>query len=114
MVADPIRAETTVPPDLEVRVQRLIAEWRTERGYSASINKWVQLPAYRQIVELGTDDPSEIIPLLLRELEQTPDHWFWALKDLTGINPVQADSRGNVLKMAADWLCWGRNQGFRW
>lgn len=40
-------------------------------------------PAYQRIIGLGP----EVAPLLLRELERQPDHWFWALKALTGADP---------------------------
>jgi hypothetical protein len=55
-----------------------------------------------------------VIPLLLRELQATPDHWFWALKELTGENPVTPASRGNVAAMAKCWLDWGKQKGYQW
>lgn len=29
------------------------------------------------------------VPLILRDLEHQPDHWFWALREITQANPVQ-------------------------
>ncbi len=97
------------PTALEERFRNLVAEWKAARGYEASINKWARLPAYREIIALG----KEVIPLLLRELEHTPDHWFWALKELTGANPVTPESRGDVMEMARCWVRWGKEQGYR-
>jgi hypothetical protein len=88
----------------------LVKEWKSGRGHSSSINKMVRHPAYRQIVAMG----KRIVPLLLRELEREPDHWFWALKEITGANPVPAESRAKVAEMAAHWVGWGREQGLRW
>ena len=68
------------------------------------------LYAYQQIIGLG----APAIPLLLRELEREPDHWFWALKVLTGVNPVPQKSRGNIEEMAKHWVAWGKEQGYRW
>jgi|ERR1051325_4792920 hypothetical protein len=96
--------------DLEASFNTLAAKWKAARGHSSSINAWVKLPAYRKIVELG----AAVIPLLLRELEKDPDHWFWALKELTGENPVTAECRGNVPAMAKCWIEWGKKKGFRW
>jgi len=54
-------------------------------------------PAYRAIVGLG----KPVIPLLLVELELEPDHWFIALHELTGAEPVPEESRGRIDKMAS-------------
>ena len=52
-------------------------------------------PSYQRIIGLG----SAVVPLLLRELERQPDHWFWALKAITGADPVPAASRGKLHEM---------------
>ena len=64
-------------------------------------------PAYQQIIGMGP----AVVPLLLRELEREVDHWFWALKAITGADPVPPASRGKVREMAEAWLRWGREQG---
>jgi hypothetical protein len=95
------------PTDLRKRFQTLAADWKAARGHSSSINAWARLPAYREIIELG----AAVIPLLLEELEREPDHWFWALKELTNENPVTPASRGNVTEMAKCWIEWGKQKG---
>jgi hypothetical protein len=97
-------------PELEKRFATLAAEWKAERGHSSSIVKLCAHPAYQQIIGMG----HKAIPLLLRELEREPDHWFWALKVITGVNPVPRESRANIKEMAHHWVNWGREQGFRW
>ena len=67
-------------------------------------------PAYQQIIAMGL----EVVPLLFRELEREPDHWFRALHVLTGADPVPPESRGKIREMAAAWLRWGRDQGYQW
>jgi len=54
----------------------------------------------------------EVVPLMLRELETAPDHWFRALRALTGANPVPPQSSGKLPEMAIAWLGWARAQGF--
>jgi hypothetical protein len=100
------------PSDAEAdsRFQALASEWKAQRGYTSSITKMSMHQAYQQIIGLGP----RAIPLLLRELEREPDHWFWALKVLTGINPVPPEVRDNIEKMAEHWVSWGRQQGYRW
>jgi len=65
-------------------------------------------PAYQQIIGMGRS----AIPLLLDELQQEPDHWFWALSAITGEDPVPLHMRGNVAGMTESWLKWGREHGW--
>jgi hypothetical protein len=67
-------------------------------------------PAYQQIIGMGR----EVVPLILRELEREPDHWFWALKAITGEDPVPEQHRGRVRAMADAWIRWGREHGLLW
>jgi hypothetical protein len=66
-------------------------------------------PSYQRIIGLGP----AVLPFLLRELEREPDHWFWALKAITGADPVPPSSRGKVREMARFWIEWGRQQGYQ-
>jgi hypothetical protein len=102
-------AQTTIIP-LEQRFDELVAIWKRERGPHSSSARLAEHPAYQQIIRMGP----EVVPLLLREVERDPDHWFRALHALTGVNPVPAQCQGRVREMAAAWLLWGREQGYRW
>jgi hypothetical protein len=64
-------------------------------------------PAYQQIIGIGPD----AIPLILQELERKPGHWFWALKSITGEDPVLPEHRGQIAKMTESWLSWGYEKG---
>jgi len=105
-----IRAPSESNGDLERRFEALVQEWKATRGYSSSLTRMSMHYAYQQIIGLG----KPAIPLLFGELARQPDHWFWALKVLTGVNPVPPEDRGNVKLMAAHWLRWGAEQGYRW
>jgi hypothetical protein len=50
------------------------------------------------------------VPLLLAELQQQPDFWFKALREITKENPVPANVAGNVNKMANAWIRWGQGK----
>ena len=54
----------------------------------------------------------QAVPLLLRELEQRPNHWFAALKSLTGVDPVHSSDRGRIGPMTEAWIAWGKEHGF--
>jgi hypothetical protein len=95
---------------LEADFQALVGAWRQERGPTSSTTQMAMCPSYQRIIGLGP----AVVPLLLRELEQDPDHWFWALKAITGADPVPIESRGKLAEMARYWVDWGRQQGYRW
>ena len=94
----------------EQRFLVLADEWRHSQGVTSSLTQMVMHPAYQQIIGMG----EAAVPLIFRELEKKPDHWFWALKSITGVDPVSEESRGNIRKMAAEWLEWGKTQGYKW
>jgi hypothetical protein len=94
---------------LEEEFVRLTKAWRNGRGPSSSISKFVLHPAYQQIIGLGP----AAVPLILRELsEQRLDHWFWALRAITGEDPARPEHAGNLRLLAADWLRWGAENGY--
>jgi hypothetical protein len=41
---------------------------------------------------------------ILRSLQQEPDDWFYALRAITGENPVPASSAGDMRAMSEFWL----------
>jgi hypothetical protein len=91
----------------------LVHQWRRERGVTSSVTAMAMCPAYQRIIAMG----HRAVPAILRQLESEgddPDHWFWALRFLTNADPVPADARGDMKKMAAAWLTWGHLNGFAW
>ena len=65
--------------------------------------------AYQKIIGMGTP----VVGLILQDLKRQPDHWFWALRSITGENPVEPSNRGRVGEMATAWLEWGRQNGYQ-
>jgi hypothetical protein len=102
--------QSLCPAELRERFNGLAARWKRERGPHSSSARLASHPAYQEIIGLGP----AIVPLLLQELEREPDHWFRALHALTGANPIPEASQGKVREMAAAWLHWAREQGYRW
>jgi len=49
------------------------------------------------------------VPLLLRDMEEKQTHWFCALREITGADPVSASAAGNVPKMVEAWLRWAKD-----
>ncbi len=73
----------------------------------SSTSAMVRHPAYQAIIALGMP----VVPLLLRDLQREPVHWFEALEAITGENPVLPAHHGDIPAMADDWLAWGRKHG---
>ena len=96
------------PVEPEETFTTLVEEWQTETGDLSSTTAKVLHPAYQRIIGLGPG----VVPLLLRELEVRPNHWFHALRAITGDNPVKVNQRGNLHEMTAAWLEWGRKEGY--
>ncbi len=92
---------------LQIEFAHLAAWWRADNENISSATQLAEHPAYRRIIGLGLD----AVPLILRELERRPDHWFTALTEITGQNPVPAGDRGRTARMAQAWLTWGRRVG---
>jgi len=90
--------------------QALVEAWRQEVQFLSSVTEMSLHPAYQRIIGMG----ASVLPLLLRELENRPDHWFWALTAITGVDPVQPEDRGRIEKMSESWLKWGKEQELSW
>ena len=89
-----------------IRFDNLKNEWKESTAILSSITEIVMHPAYQQIIGMGPT----AIPLIFLSMRQKPDHWFWALKAITGEDPVPPEHRGKIRKMNDAWLEWGKNQ----
>lgn len=96
--------DVELPPPPTEQFRRLAVNWTNAVGHQSSSSVRYGHPAYQAIIALGWP----AVPLLLRELETSPKHWFAALSAITGINPVAPDDRGHVDKMSDAWIRWGR------
>lgn len=108
-LGEPVRVE--VPRDrsltLEIEFRRLTNDWQAATKYQSSVTAICSHPSYQRIIGMGRS----ALPFILRDLERSPHLWFWALKAITGIDPVPSDHRGKIALMASDWIAWGRQRG---
>ena len=95
------------PPSLAEQFRIMAEQWERETAALSSVTEIAIHPAYQRIIGLGPD----AVPLILAELRRRPNHWFWALRALTGADPAHQESRGRVHRMAEAWLSWGRAMG---
>lgn len=104
-----VATDLAAPASLAQKFQALTAQWKQETRHLSLMSDIVLNTAYQQIVGMGMP----AVPLLLQELQDQPDHWFWALRAITGENPILPDDRGHITKMAEAWLQWGRDRGYQ-
>lgn len=92
---------------LEAEFARHEKKWKKDTRFVSSLHDKYLHPSYARIIGLGVP----VVPYILRGLERESDDWFYALRSVTGENPVPMSAAGNVPKMADIWLTWGRKRG---
>jgi len=91
---------------LEQRFRRLGDQWKASVGSISNPDDIRAARGYAELVALGRP----LIPLILRELDSDPFHWFEVLADITGIDPTPPEQAGDVDAMVAAWKGWARKQ----
>jgi hypothetical protein len=100
-------AERGVDEGLRVAFEELALAWSTATAHLSSPTRLMEHFAYRQIIGLGP----RVLPLLLRDLQETGRFWFPALNAITGENPIPEEAAGDVDRMSEAWIKWGRENG---
>lgn len=90
------------------RFLTLKARWEAETAVLSSVSEIAMHPAYQQIIGMGII----AIPLILAEMKEKQGHWFWALKSITGEDPVGPEQKGRIKEMTEAWLRWGKKKGY--
>lgn len=97
-----------LPPDQLHRLfARLSEEWHRETDVLSDATRAAMHPAYQRIIGLGP----QVVPLILREMRDRGGHWFWALRSITGEDPVTPEMAGRIRLMKDAWLNWAREKG---
>lgn len=91
-----------------IKFLELKSLWEEETAILSSITEISMHPAYQQIIGMG----QTAVPYILSELTKKPGHWFWALKSITGEDPVRQEQRGRLKEMTKSWLKWGKEKGY--
>lgn len=101
-----VAAATPSGDDLTSQFKALADSWKRQTRHVSSLGKMVSHPAYHAIIAMG----KPILPLLLAELRDRPDHWLVALHEITGEDPAKPESTFSEAIEA--WINWGRKQGY--
>lgn len=86
----------------ESEFQELKEWWVDDTAYLSSPIQKAMHPAYQRIIGGG----KESLPFIIEDLKEGPDHWFWALKSITGADPIPKEHEGRMELMAEDWIKW--------
>jgi hypothetical protein len=105
-----MRIRPVVLGTLLAEFERLAAQWKLEKTALSSITAIAMLPSYQRIIGMGKPAIRLILSQLEREGDQ-PDMWFWALRSITGEDPISDEDRGDVVAMAEAWIRWGDANG---
>lgn len=97
----------TISKPIHERFQTLRDDWKSRTRHLSNTGQISLIFSYQSIIGMGP----AAVPLILAELEQEPDHWFWALEAITGENPVSDDDAGDMQASTEAWLQWGRGNG---
>jgi hypothetical protein len=99
--------EPAASAQLRDQFEALAAQWKAETALLSATGAMVARPAYQAIIAMGPP----ALPLILRDLEGEPAHWFEALRAISGEDPVPREHWGLIEAMRRDWLEWGKKRG---
>jgi hypothetical protein len=103
-----LMADPMVAAQVEQTFRMHAERWYLDTLILSSYFEKILHPDYQRILTLGID----AVPLILRELEDMPNDWFWALRVLTDADPVRPEQAGDMQAMADAWIEWGKVEGY--
>lgn len=114
MAATPLQNPPSKPliEGVEQHFRRLEAQWKADTLVLSDPGKIMGHPAMQAIIAMGED----VVPFILRDLQDRPSLLVWALPEITGENLAPPRIEGGFLKWNVDtqieaWLRWGRDKG---
>lgn len=96
---------------LSATFKQLSEQWGRERRFLSSTTEMVECPSYQRIVEMGWS----ALPLIFNQLrleKDDPGHWYLALSEITGADPVSEEDYGHMDRIASAWLGWADENGY--
>ena len=85
-----------------IKFNELKNKWLEDTELFSSVRDKAMHPAYQEIIGMG----KIAIPMIMADLIMNNNHWFWALRSITGKNPVSPANRGKIKEMAFEWMWW--------
>ena len=95
------------PADRE-RFEALADRWQEETFFHSNSSLKNAHPALQEIISMG----EPVAPLILERMRSQGGHWFEALRQITGADPVSPADHGKIAAMQNSWLQWGERNGY--
>jgi hypothetical protein len=92
---------------LRDRFSELSRKWHEETDFLSSPADVFMNFNYQQIIGMGP----AVLPLIIEELAGHGGRWFWALRAITGADPVPEPAHGRARQMRQAWLDWWEQNG---
>jgi hypothetical protein len=83
-------------------IEDMIKRWHHDVGSRSSPSEILTLPISRRLRECG----KLAIPAIIRDLYREPSLLVLLAKEITGVDPVPGEIRGNIRKMSEVWVSW--------
>jgi len=93
---------------LEEKFQKLKKRWIKETMFMSSTTDIVYNKHYQSIIKMG----EKVVPIILKDMKDEPNWWFWALASITEEDPTTVDICGDLQKLTQVWLKWGEQNGY--
>ena len=94
--------------NIKQRFQKLADQWEEDTFFLSRSDRAIAQPVHQEIINLG----QPVVPLILERMRSQGGHWFEALQQITGEDPVPPDDRGKIEIMQRSWLKWGAENGY--
>lgn len=107
LYSDRLPGRTDYAAETRRRFDTYAEEWTAQTSHLSVLGRRLMHPSYQKIIGLGRD----ALPLILSRLLSRPDHWFWALRSISGEDPVRPEDVGTFDAMRDAWIRWGRKRG---
>ena len=97
-----------IEPAPRERFEELADQWEEETFFLSRSDHAIAHPVHQEIIDLG----QPVVPLILERMRSRGGHWFEALQQITGEDPVSPADYGNIAAMQNSWLQWGEDLGY--
>ena len=97
-----------IEPAARERFEALADWWEEETFFLSNSERINAHPAHQEIINMG----EPVVPLILQRMRSHGGHWFEALQQITGADPISPADYGKIAAMQNSWLQWGERNGY--
>jgi hypothetical protein len=96
---------------IEREFLRHARKWRRDTKHlSSPVDRYLH-PSYARIIAITAAAGQAGLRVMLTDLQEHQNDWFYALRSITGQNPVTSSMAGDVPRMIQAWIKWGQERG---